>query len=146
MFSDWLILEYKSRKTFDIIVSTKSVFFKISLWWVLQPKAPPSNSRCACLAYIVLVCNGIQDKDEGGQFLQNIGICQTTCHIPEDFCYLQLWEPHSYNRFGTFCADSDNKLPSRILELKWEEVTWWRKITHWGASKFIFFSKFVSIN
>ena len=41
MFSDWLSLEYKSCKTFDIIVSTKSVFFKIPLCLGLQLEAPP---------------------------------------------------------------------------------------------------------
>lgn len=97
MLSDWLRLEYKSHNTFDIIVSTKSVFFfKFLFRGGLQPEAlaPPPHSRCACLAYFVLVCNGIQDKDKDSQFLQNIDIFQTTCcHIPVDYCNLQLLEP-----------------------------------------------------
>lgn len=34
---------YISHKTFDIIVSTKSVFFKIFLWWGLQPEDPSTR-------------------------------------------------------------------------------------------------------
>lgn len=111
---------------------------------------PPPPLEVCMSGIFVLVCKGIQDKDEGNQFLQNIGIWQTTCyHIPEDYCYIQLWEPQVLQQFlrcmEHFVLALITKQPSRILELKLDEVTWWRKSTHWGASKFIFFSKRFSI-
>jgi hypothetical protein len=45
-FSGWFRLKGKSRNTFDIIISTKSVLFKFRFWWVLGSCSPASFLGC----------------------------------------------------------------------------------------------------
>jgi hypothetical protein len=61
-FSGWFRLKRKSRKTFDFIISEKSVFFNFGFggFGVLQGCSPPLSAALVCVAH-VLGTNSLKD-------------------------------------------------------------------------------------
>jgi hypothetical protein len=54
-FSGWFRLKCKSRKTFDIIMSTKSVLFSLLLWEMASAQRQPPHPRASVTARVTCV-------------------------------------------------------------------------------------------